>query len=572
MIVQGESIGMFEKRNNGKWAFFWASLLVSVPFLLFFYSKNAPYVTLKLVGYVCLTTMAISAVGYGITFLIFRSPLSAFGFCVTAWIGCFICKTLTEILGIRLGIRQPLFVAVLIIIMISIICAFLLKRISITKPAVGLFFCLMIGFLLIFNLMTAVSASRRENMMAIIDVPKGEQIYKSEFNIASDQQIQPNIYWIHCDGMLGFDAMKKYYGESLTSFQTSLEERGFFVNQSASLEVGHYTMSAIPTLMSPYFYDTYLHEIINTYMHTGEVINVSADERLNKAELLYTDVRFAWPLWTMLYKVRLHNELLEAFGDAGYYRQTISIFGRYFFPTVERFIYPDGKGIKELGEISQEQIEQIAEYKDLQGFLHQAAMPLEILQLKLWNMDEEKNHAFNLKPPLTDDKVKDILLSDAGVIDYGYMINGLASSLQVKNKPKFTLVMNLIPHYPYQFNETGEDIHGPVNLNLSDFPPHYKYAAETLCNMVDMILSDDPDAVIILQADHGLHGNTAQEIRDYFAEIDYDLDIWNNVMSAVRIPEAFKTGEENVLHDPRNIARYLVNNYVGQNYTYLLYE
>jgi len=42
------------------------------------------------------------------------------------------------------------------------------------------------------------------------------------------------------------------------------------------------------------------------------------------------------------------------------------------------------------------------------------------------------------------------------------------------------------------------------------------------------------------------------------------------VFSAVRIPPDFQSSTvEKVMQDPRNIARYLVNRFVGENYQYL---
>ena len=40
-------------------------------------------------------------------------------------------------------------------------------------------------------------------------------------------------------------------------------------------------------------------------------------------------------------------------------------------------------------------------------------------------------------------------------------------------------------------------------------------------------------------------------------------------MNAVYIPEKYQNGDEKYLSNPLNISRYLVNNFVGDNYTYL---
>jgi hypothetical protein len=87
--------------------------------------------------------------------------------------------------------------------------------------------------------------------------------------------------------------------------------------------------------------------------------------------------------------------------------------------------------------------------------------------------------------------------------------------------------------------------------------------------MIDEILERDPDAVIVLQGDHGLHGNSEAEITDTFGK-DAVAPIWNQVMSALRVPEKYQNGDETyALENPLNMSRYLVNAFVGRNYRYI---
>jgi hypothetical protein len=76
-------------------------------------------------------------------------------------------------------------------------------------------------------------------------------------------------------------------------------------------------------------------------------------------------------------------------------------------------------------------------------------------------------------------------------------------------------------------------------------------------------------AVIVLQGDHGLHGNSEAEITDTFGK-DAVAPIWNQVMSALRVPEKYQNGDETyALENPLNMSRYLVNAFVGRNYRYI---
>ncbi len=77
--------------------------------------------------------------------------------------------------------------------------------------------------------------------------------------------------------------------------------------------------------------------------------------------------------------------------------------------------------------------------------------------------------------------------------------------------------------------------------------------------------------MIVLQADHGLHMLTIDDFVKEFGCTEAEaLALWNQVMSAVRLPEGAMTPQiQQILSDPRNISRYLINEYVGRNYEYI---
>ena len=79
--------------------------------------------------------------------------------------------------------------------------------------------------------------------------------YKETFNVDATLEQQPNIYWFHTDGMLGFDAMLRFFGDDQEQFVHELERRGFWISHDAAFDARRHTFGAIPTLMSPFFYD-----------------------------------------------------------------------------------------------------------------------------------------------------------------------------------------------------------------------------------------------------------------------------------------------------------------------------
>jgi len=87
-------------------------------------------------------------------------------------------------------------------------------------------------------------------------------------------------------------------------------------------------------------------------------------------------------------------------------------------------------------------------------------------------------------------------------------------------------------------------------------------------NLVDMVLARDPQAVIVLQADHGLHLVQKERMMSDLSITEEELDhLYNGVFSAVRIPEPY--GKLDAPLAPLNISRELVNRFVGENYDYL---
>jgi hypothetical protein len=91
-------------------------------------------------------------------------------------------------------------------------------------------------------------------------------------------------------------------------------------------------------------------------------------------------------------------------------------------------------------------------------------------------------------------------------------------------------------------------------------------------------LAYDPGAVIVVQADHGIHGigpGDAYFDSDFMFARGYSLEDQLNlnlqVMSAVRIPSQY--GELTEPLDPLDISRYLVEHFIGGgNYEYLYYQ
>jgi hypothetical protein len=106
-------------------------------------------------------------------------------------------------------------------------------------------------------------------------------------------------------------------------------------------------------------------------------------------------------------------------------------------------------------------------------------------------------------------------------------------------------------------------------LDPCNYPSQHYFASSIIISYIDFILKADPEAVIVLQSDHGLHEEESrQQLISKYGKSDDDVRLMQNqTISAVRFPEEWESGEKPI--EPLNITRILVNRYVGDNYTLL---
>jgi len=525
-------------------------LCVLIPLipLSYLYSRNADYISAVHVAVVGAAMMVVSVIGYLVLRLVFKSRFSGLVGCAVAWLMFFTLRSasLRAVEDARLfeyGTFAALYAAVTVIL--TLLVAFLVKRISCERlyPVFLIFLAVLLGM----NAFPAVRTGL-ENELSDPDL----SAFKMDFNV--EDSVTPNVYWFHCDGMLGFEAFEKYFGDDQAAFIEALKVRGFQINRGAMLEVNHTTKYAVAALLSPYFYDSTMHEALKDH----ETAVKQARRILRKGMLNYA---------------RMNAETRLAFERKGYTSQTIGNVNGYYPPVTNKvYVTADSRGayLLETGDGFVERFQSITEagelsnlllgtswkryfdtilklgQRDLLGFpLRRAELPHSMTREQLDAAAQGKNLPTRNRTML--EAIYDAVRTDA---------------------PTYTTIFNLTAHFPFNVDENG----APSNSDPDDihsYPPQHRYAASMLIAMIDQILTQDPDAVIVLQGDHGLHGQSRAQITEAFGE-DAVVPIWNQVISALRVPEKFKTGEEPyALKNPLNISRYLVNSFVGRNYEYV---
>ena len=531
------------RKSEGWTAAIAATLIPMVP-MMYLFNQNAAYLSGEQVFLVGGLMMGFSLVAYFVFRWLLRSRLAGFLGCLTSWVVFFGFSALYAVLvedkrliSASMYIRVYAAAGVLLLLVVLLLAR---KR---EGQAFCTFMLVFTSVLLAMNLFPAV-----QTMLTVREHDRTVDLTKVKTEFSVDQATStPNVYWFHLDGMLGLDAYSTWFGDDQAEFRAALEERGLALNEKASLEANHATSVAVPALMCPYFYDNFMQETLTA----GKDIN----DALNRSELL---------------AARLHNEMVRAFEARGYAATVIAPYSEYFTVLVNRYydIYDFSNGgiIPFTG--SEEQI--LAQHRERSTLFNMYQ-----LLLKRWALTAFRRTLYiggvgskALESPYAglEDALGSYYASKPQAVNF---FNALNDALDHPlDKPSMNVLHYMLPHYPFVNEADGKPVSGDIN-DIRNYKGHQQYAAKALIHSLDMILSRDPDAVIVLQADHGLHGQSEAQITAAFGK-DAVLPIWNQVMSALRVPEKYKSGEESfALSNPLNMSRYLVNSYVGKNYAYV---
>jgi hypothetical protein len=417
---------------------------------------------------------------------------------------------------------------------------------------------------------------------------------KTEFNVDPDLS-HPNVYWLHMDAMMGFDAVERYFNDPQTTLKNELAGRGFVINESARLE-GGYTTVAVPALTCPVFYDSYLAD------EFARVAHLTRNPRQDQLSASITKNGFS-----MIADIHPKIEILKAFSDAGYHnivnRGMVRINGMPYgsqlarSEDVETIIdYPNAiiTGLN----IYRETDKAFNIFIDFLDLITEASA-LSVFKPQIVEIFERKRPvgANTQQFPAYQETVGKYVTGSDSDNEMAFFVRAMKYAASIQT-PHFVYFYNYVAHChevngtvigevvyeipigrAFIFDEDGnvykERLDDPNDVKL--YLPQHKQAVKQMTAQIDTIIENDPDAVIIVQGDHGINGIGPG--RDYFDSdflykrgynLEDQLNLNLHCFSAVRIPPRYGRLSEPL--DPLDIARYLVNNFVGKgNYDYLYY-
>lgn len=507
-----------------------ATAMFTTTIFLYFCAQNTHEISPRTAAILASIMCALAVASYVPALIIFRRAFTAMVFCVMCWLGFYLTPLVFNFFlqywPLHYG-RAISFTT--IIFVMAFLAAMLARKAQNTMRAILLFLgVLVVVFAMNFEkLLETVSNA---NSAANNNVP-----LKRDFVVDSSAK-SPNVFWIHPDGMLGVSSVKKYFGEDQKEFLAALHERGFEINEAANFEARHSTGIAIPVLLNPYAYDMWLRDEI-----------FSAKETLNGYELSFLSENGEFP---------------NAFALRDYDINVVGYFYSYY-PIKNSRMWMSG-------------VRKILSYEEINNDWKMGALSFNnpyIIKAIEFLIRKFAGEEYRAKIP--EERLKEIFMNGWDASNrYLDVASGLYDTLHgfvaPTRKPNLTFIHYFTPHYPFVHAEDGTIIHSPQNKNPLDYYSQHVWSARILLGLIDIILEKDPDAVIVVQADHGVHANTEDELKKYFGSDVNPLEIWNSTMSALRVPAEYKTGDEHyALETPLNMTRYLVNSFVGKNYEYL---
>jgi hypothetical protein len=310
--------------------------------------------------------------------------------------------------------------------------------------------------------------------------------------------------------------MENFFGKCQMNLREELNKRGFVVYENAELNAS-YTPPAVTALLSPAFYDNFLHQLLMDLdgMLTCETADLLTNLLVEKGLTLEDNIL-------------PYHELFSALASVGY-----GLFGRdtYYLRLRNHFHFGDTR--ENMYFFSQWHRSDFGDLPDLLVM----TTPLRDMPFFWYSRISPTDHS-----------------------------NGSSTENMTHFNWQFFFNTHAMQWWQQDPRLTERTDESERRLDL--YPIAYQYQVEEMLEFIDIVLDENPDAVIILQADHGFHRAITHEFlfkqgytRDQILELIY------SVFSAVRIPPVYGGVDEPIA--PLNISRELVNRFVGENYALL---
>jgi len=543
--------------------YYFAALLIPNVFLFELYNRNhlrnhIPFIPTVVVAIVLAIT---SIVVLSLAVWIVKNMESALIVTIVFWIVFWLFESIYPIALSYSSTLDRFFLLGTSMVALIALCLFLRKHKPPFAKIQNVFVILSVCFNGMFFLNFLPGLTHEIRLTAARNQDDESFFIKQDF-IINTELPTPNIYWFHMDGMMSLSIFEEFFGTTQKDLRNELGIRGFIINENAQLNAGSTTL-ALSTLFSPAFYDSQFSEILRDHKY------YLSDERIDLINQVLVQNGIH-----LVEDIGPNVELVRALALNGYDTTGIAInygvmaaapFNQFYdiFNTSTNYALRIPTRL-----VGWEYILSLS--GDLPQLLRQSSL-LSIVPEHIINVPE--NSPQWQEVDWHSDEVQGHISFFAENTEQESQIYRMLLDVQRNTSaPRFTFVTLFFSHLthwslfdPYISRHIFEWELGNIHERLYLYILAYEYSATVMLNAIDLILEDNPDAVIVLQADHGLH---SAPVQNHLLEIGYSkddvLEKYLSVFSAVRISPVY--GELDEPLDPRNISRLLINSFVGDNY------
>jgi len=532
-----------------------AALLPNIA-LFFLYAANVQETFMRLDHVLILAAMlsAVGVVAFIILRLLSKSIYISLILSVIAWVFFWSFVNISNLLGIIYGRNRLVFLIafLLIILAIAFIARFIkfnLERFSVIFAGVAGVICLLFAF-------NFANSLRLGGISLANPAGEGARTFyhvKQDFNVDYGLP-RPDIYWLWMDGKLSFDTVERFFGDEQDDLRNQLALRGFVIDDGAMLNAGRSWIATL-ALFFPSFYDNYF----------GEILESTARDIIYTERRSYMYARTDADIGHLPVRVHPYTELFHALKAAGYTTVQQAHPSHCFTPHATNIFYDIRYNAGLVGENlhSSPRFPFLTGVEDLMDLMT-TTTPFAVA----WRALMHFNSTIDWRPiPAHTDRVRPYFANHNYPEAFAHedmLLRALVDTFEIPS-PKFVITTPFFTHRT-SWNWFHPQGGAPSNPFADDgYITSHRYSAAAMLNMIDIILANNPYAVIILQSDHGFHTEDVHTALRQIGTNDYDLfELVHSTLSAVRIPERY--GGLDTPIAPSNIARELVNRFVGHNY------
>ncbi|MCL2015012.1 MAG: hypothetical protein FWG68_02055 [Defluviitaleaceae bacterium] len=439
-------------------------------------------------------------------------------------------------------------------------CVGVIRRYEIGFEKIRPVFTTLVAMVYVLFAFNALPLLQTAPVVVLAETPEEDKLatlFRQEFNVDPTLP-SPDIFWFHADGALSFAAVERFFGDPQNEFRAELQNRGFVINENAIVNAGA-TWPSLPTLLSPGFYDNYWGELLVATNHT---INTRRRNSLIRQQFAQDGI--VWdddPNFP-------YQELYEAFMAAGYNVAVQGHPSQGFVPTASTYFY----------NISNEQTPLAINHDAIIRNRHPFLLGLDdLVDLMIvttpFSIIEDfliVNLLFSglewISIPSHSEQVERLIIDDNATFHERALFRNLLEALELPS-PKLVYTQPWFWHRS-QWAVYTDSVDPEDPFELNQYMVAHNHGVEVLLTMIDLILERNPNAIIVVQSDHGFHIWETQLILESMGFSDEErFEMIHATLSAVRIPPQYGGLDEPL--NPKNITRELVNRFVGVNYELL---